>query len=348
MKGAVIALDTYRGREAAALIEDGRLSDLLIASARPRPGTIWRARVGRPVKGQGGVFLDTPEGPAFLRQTRGQTGGLAPGRPLLVQLTGHAEPGKALPVTAKLMFKSRHAIVTPGAPGINLSRRIRDADTRGRLLEIAHAALGGGATGLILRSAAEAADEDEIAADIRAMAALAARVLADADGAPEKLHEGCGPHALAWRDWAGPASLARGPGAFAAHGVAEAIDALARPESPLPGGGSLIVEPTRALVAVDVNTGADTSPAAGIKANLAAARELPRQLRLRGLGGQITLDLAPLPKRDRRAFEAALGAALRRDAVETVLAGWTPLGHFELQRKRERVPLWEVLAEARP
>ncbi|PJE33926.1 ribonuclease G, partial [Pseudooceanicola lipolyticus] len=42
-------------------------------------------------------------------------------------------------------------------------------------------------------------------------------------------------------------------------------------------------------------------------------------------------------------FEAALRAALRGDSEETVLAGWTPLGHFELQRKRGRVPLAEVI-----
>ena len=105
----------------------------------------------------------------------------------------------------------------------------------------------------------------------------------------------------------------------------------------------MYVEPTRALVAVDVNTGGDTSPAAGLKANLAAARELPRQLRLRGLGGQITLDLAPMAKKDRRGFETALRAAFRKDGVETALVGWTPLGHYELQRKRDRVALSEVL-----
>jgi Ribonuclease G/E len=94
---------------------------------------------------------------------------------------------------------------------------------------------------------------------------------------------------------------------------------------------------------VDVNTGPDTSPAAGLKANIALARELPRQLRLRGLGGQVVLDLAPMPKKDRRVFEDALRAAFRRDDIETVLAGWTPLGHYELQRKRARVPLTDVI-----
>jgi len=80
-----------------------------------------------------------------------------------------------------------------------------------------------------------------------------------------------------------------------------------------------------------------------LKANIALARLLPRQLRVRGLGGQITLDLAPMPKKDRRQFEQILKAAFRADPVETSLAGWTPLGHYELQRKRERRPLQEVL-----
>lgn len=344
MKGTVIALDEVNGREAAALIEGGRVTDLLIDGDQPRPGTIYRARADRPVKGQGGMFLQTPDGPCFLRQVKG----LAPGAPILVQVTGHAEPGKAVPVTAKLLFKSRYAIVTPGAPGLNISRQIRDDDLRDRLLEIAHeemdgAEMGGAVMGLILRSSCAEADADEIAGDIRDMAGLAQAVMADAEGAPEKLTEGDGPHALAWRDWAMPASVAAEPGAFEAHGVLDALEVLRGPHVPLPGGGSMVIEPTRALVAVDINTGGDTSPAAGLKANLAAARDLPRQLRLRGLGGQITLDLAPMGKKDRRDFETALRAAFRRDATETALAGWTPLGHFELQRKRDRVPLSEVL-----
>ena len=81
-----------------------------------------------------------------------------------------------------------------------------------------------------------------------------------------------------------------------------------------------------------------------VAANLAAARDLPRALRLRGLGGQITMDLAPMPKKERRVFEDTLRAAFRADAIETTLAGWTPLGHYELQRQRQRQPLWEILS----
>ena len=338
MKGRTIVLDHLGDAEAAALIVDGRLEDLLVDGDAPRPGTVYRAIADRPVKGQGGMFLKTPDGMAFLRQVKG----LAPGQALLVQVGGYAEPGKAIPVTQKLLFKSRYAIVTPDAPGLNISRSIKDEAERDRLLEIAHDAAGEVTFGLILRSSCDGADAGDIAEDVEAMLALAEAVLNDTASDMETLAEGDGPHVLAWRDWTAPGEVVTEPGGFEDHSVLDEIDAALSAEVPLGGGASLFVEPTRALVAVDVNTGNDASLAAGLKANLACARALPRALRLRGLGGQITLDLAPMPKKDRRAFESALRQALRADDIETTLVGWTPLGHFELQRKRARQPLSEV------
>lgn len=339
MKGRTIILDHIDGREAAALMVDGKLDDFLIDGDAPVPGTVYRARADRPVKGQGGMFLTTPDGPAFLRQVKG----MAPGQQLLVQVTGYGDPGKAIPVTQKLLFKSRYAIVTPEAPGLNVSRSIRDEDERDRLLEIAHEAMGDSGYGLILRSACDGADPDEVAEDIAAMATLADQVLNDHGTEVETLAEGDSPHIRAWRDWVEPAEVERAPGGFETHGVLDALEDARGIRQPLSGGAFLFIEPTRALVAVDVNTGADTSLAAGIKANMATARALPRALRVRGLGGQIVLDLAPMPKKDRRPFESALRAAFRADSEETVLVGWTNLGHFELQRKRGRIPLREAL-----
>ncbi|KUF10393.1 ribonuclease E/G [Pseudoponticoccus marisrubri] len=342
MKGRQIALDRWQGQEAAALLVDGRLEDLLVDADLPRLGSIYRATADRPMKGQGGLFLSTPDGPVFLRQVKG----IKPGERLLVQVTGHAEPGKAVPVTQRLLFKSRYAIVTPGAPGLNVSRQIRDEAARDALLELAHEAqaempLPEGA-GLILRSSCFEADPSEVAEDILAMTGLARQVLADSEGAPELLVEGDGPHALAWREWVAPAALDAEPGSFERHGVTEALEALSSPRVPLPGSASMMVEVTSALVAVDVNTGGDTSPAAGLKANIAALRDLPRQLRLRGLGGQIVIDPAPCPKKDRRQLEQVLKAELKRDPVETIFAGWTTLGLIELQRKRDRVALTDI------
>ena len=104
----------------------------------------------------------------------------------------------------------------------------------------------------------------------------------------------------------------------------------------------MYVEPTRALTAIDVNTGSDASPGAGVKANAAAARAIPRALRILGLGGQVVVDFAPMPKSNRRQIEQTLRAAFKNDPIETSLVGWTTLGNFELQRKRERFPVFEA------
>ena len=138
--------------------------------------------------------------------------------------------------------------------------------------------------------------------------------------------------------------IERMPDPLDQFGVWDEIERMRRPRVELPSGGWMAVEATRAMVTVDVNTGPEFSPGAAITANVEAARELPRQLRLRGLGGQVAIDWAPLKKPERRRVEDTLKSSFRRDPVETTLAGWTPLGHFELQRKRERRPIADLLA----
>lgn len=343
MKGRVVVFDEINGQQAAALIEDGVLVELAIDPAFdvPMPGAIYRAVADRPMKGQGGIFVKLPHGSGFLRQISG----IAPGQRLLVQVSGPAEDGKATPVAARLLFKSRFAIVTPDAPGLNISRRIRDEDLRAGLQAIAVAQMQGAAEtlGLILRSACWDAEPDAVAEDIAAMRGLAEAVLADLDGGPELLVDGAGAHEAAFRDWLDPApdALETDENAFENNGVLDLIDALRSPRVDL-GEGHMMVEPTRAVVAVDVNTGADTSPAAALKVNIAAARDLPRQLRLRGLGGQVVVDFAPMPKRERAILDQVMRAAFKTEG-EVNLAGWTTLGLYELTRKRDRLPLSEVL-----
>ena len=351
MKGRVVAFGQVAGQGAAALIVDGRLEDLLLdppEAAGPGPGAILRAVADRPMKGQGGIFVRLPEGNGFLRQGAG----VSAGKPLLVQVTGPAEPGKAVPVSTRLLFRSRYVILTPGAPGLNIARGIKDEDARARLGALAAAGMAGAAEdlGLILRSACAVAEDDEIAEDLAETRALAEAVCADLAGPPELLVDAPDAALAAWRDWAEPApdEIRDDARAFADLGLDEAIEALLSPAVALTGGGRMFIEPTRALIAVDVNTGADGSPAAALKANIAAARELPRQLRLRGLGGQVVVDFAPMPKRDRATMDQVLRAAFRHEAAETTLAGWTPLGNYELQRKRDRWPLAAQLAAETP
>lgn len=343
MKGRRILIEPLPvGGHAAALVVDGRLEDLLIdpdpSDAAPRPEAIFRARVGRPMKGLGGVMVELGDGrTGFLRTKRSP----APGRPLLVQVGGWAEPGKAPPVSDRLRLKGRAAVLTPGAPGLNVSRQIRDEHMRQALLDLAAAAMQGAGDdlGLILRTRAGVTRSEAILEEVAALRADWSRIaMAAAGGAPACLRDGPGAAEEARREWEEPGTdCLEAPGALADSGVWEEVAVLATGREPL-GAGFIIVEPTRALVAVDVNTGGDLSPAAALKANLAAARALPRHLRLRGLGGQVVIDFAPLARRERPRVEAALGAALRSDGIDTALAGWTPLGHLELVRRRIRRP----------
>ena len=341
MKGTTIVLDHINGREAAARMVSGKLDDLLIdAPNRPRIGSIHLVKADRQMKGQGGIFVSHQDR-FFLRQAKS----VKPGEILMVQVVSHAEDGKAPPVATKVVFKSRYVIVTPDAPGINIARSIRDDDERDRLLVIARELLGDLGYGIILRSSCVGADEDAIADDLEDMIGQAQAVLAQAaEGTPGVLSTGDGPHVLAWRDWDDADDVVTSAGSFEDLGVLDQIDALEDPKAVM-GAATTYIEPTRALVAVDVNTGGDTSLAAGLKANLSVARGLPRQLRLRGLGGQIVVDFAPMTKNDRKQVQTAMVASLKTDGVETSCVGWTPLGLFELQRKRERLPLSETLGD---
>ena len=131
MKGAQILHGEIAGYEVAALLVDGALRDLFVDSPHPRPGAIYRAKAIRPVKGMGGMFFETSEGSAFLRGAKG----ISTGDFHLVQVSGYAEPGKAIPVTTKLSFKGRYSIVIPDGGGIQISRLIKDEERRVALRE---------------------------------------------------------------------------------------------------------------------------------------------------------------------------------------------------------------------
>lgn len=388
------------GLEIAALVENGRVIDWLWSSvgAGTRPETLCKAKIGRPASGAGALFVDLGSvGQGYLRDRRG----IQPGAMLLVEATGIPEAGKAIPVSPRVLYRQRYTIHTPGNPGINVSRAIRDEEERARLAGIVttHIAelenwLGRiGANrepteaervrrmieahqdgGTILRSAAQGEPPERITADLDL--GVAARLKAEDQLADPAVPLGviagpALPHEYALREWGERidriAVASRSFGSLETderqrfspfqaridrmqedpldhHGIWEAIEQMRGPEVRLPTGGWMAIEPTRAMVTVDVNTGGEFSPAAGLTANIEAARELPRQLRLRGLGGQIIIDFAPLRKADCRRIEEVLKSAFRRDAVETTLACWTPLGNFELHRRRERPAITELLA----
>jgi len=347
MKGHLVAIDQLNGVGAAARLIDGKLTDLIFdpdATERPAPGAIYRAKTLRAMKGQGGITVDLGDGQrGYLRGAKG----IKEGETLLVQVGTYTEAGKAVPVQTKLVFKNRNAIATPDNPGINIARSIKDEEEIVRLKEIAHGVIGEAKAhlGVILRSVSTIASDDDLEADLVTLVELALAVSGDLSGEPELLLDAASAADRAWFEWTDPMpeEVVEEDGCFDHLGILDQIDAALGPRVDLPNGAFMMIEPTTALIAIDVNTGSDMSLAAGLKANINAARDLPRALRVKGLGGQVTIDFAPYPKKDRRLIEQALRAAFKACPVDTTLVGWTPLGHFELQRKRERLPLSEVL-----
>ena len=339
MKGKQVVLGHLGDAKVAALLVDGKLEDVLVEDLSRLPlGTILRAVVDRPVKGIGGVMLRIPNGTGFLKKAKG----LAPGQTITVQTSGFAEAGKADPVNQRVIFKSRYAIVTPDQPGLNVSRKIRSDDLRDNLTMLAKSEMEGSNMGLIIRSSAALADMEDVVEDIQAMRASAEAISAEVGFEPEVLLEGDDPHVQAWREWSDVTNILTGSEDLEASGALDQIEAAQGSWVPL-GVGGMFVEQTRAMTTVDINTGADLSPAAALKVNLAAVQDLPRQLRLRGYSGQVAIDFAPMTKRDRKPIEVALRAALRTCPIATEFVGWTPLGHGELKRKRERAVLKDLL-----
>jgi len=123
------------------------------------------------------------------------------------------------------------------------------------------------------------------------------------------------------------------------------IAALAEPEVALPGGGRLLIHPTPALVAIDIDAGAAAAgrdSVAHARVNETALVEAARQVALRELAGAILIDLAGLTARQRAALAPAVVAAFAADR-RTEALGFGPLGLAELRRRREAAPLHEVL-----
>jgi ribonuclease E len=113
---------------------------------------------------------------------------------------------------------------------------------------------------------------------------------------------------------------------------------------PLRQGGSIVIDPTEALVAIDVNSGnfraEDSAEETAYQMNIAAAREIARQLRLRDLGGVIVNDFIDMRKeRHRRGVERALRDAVKRDRARTKILRTSPFGLIEMTRQRIRPSL---------
>ena len=113
---------------------------------------------------------------------------------------------------------------------------------------------------------------------------------------------------------------------------------------PLKDGGSIVIDQTEALVAIDVNSGNfrkdDNADETAFQLNMSAAKEIARQLRLRDLGGVIVNDFIDMRReRHRRGVERALHDAMKRDRARTKVLRTSPFGLIEMTRQRIRTSL---------
>ena len=131
---------------------------------------------------------------------------------------------------------------------------------------------------------------------------------------------------------------------FHRYELDEEITRINERQVPLKGGGSIVIDQTEALVAIDVNSGSfrtdDSAEETAFKLNQLAAREIARQLRLRDLGGVVVNDFIDMRKdKHRRGVERALRESVRRDRARTKILRTSPFGLIEMTRQRIRPSL---------
>ena len=128
---------------------------------------------------------------------------------------------------------------------------------------------------------------------------------------------------------------------FCKYNLDEEIAKIHRRRVPLKSGGSIVIDQTEALVAIDVNSGSfraeDSAEETAYQMNMLAAKEIARQIRLRDLGGVIVNDFIDMRKeKHRRGVERALRDAMKRDRARTKILRTSPFGLIEMTRQRIR------------
>ncbi|MGE5537350.1 MAG: Rne/Rng family ribonuclease [Gemmatimonas sp.] len=340
-------------------------------------GNVYLGRITRVVAGMGAAFVEIGASKAGFLPVPADPAARAAlheGARAIVQVTREPERGKGAQLSASVRLPGHFLVYMPTGDGIHVSRRIGEETDAGRI-KAALEALSLPGEGWIARTNAPDGTPAQFAHEAGALRARWNDIgqRAAATTPPSLLYSEASPIAGILRDKASAAVrriVVDDADAFAA---AEAFLSSYRPELssalsrhtgpiplfemegievefervwdrrvPLPSGGSLVIERTEALWAIDVNTGrhiGGSSAEATIRAtNLEAAVEAARQIRLRDLGGLIVVDFVHMDE-DATGREQVLNAfrdALAEDPTPVRLTGFSDLGLIELSRRRGR------------
>jgi ribonuclease G len=353
-------------------------------------GHLYKGRILRILPGMQAAFVDIGQDrAAFVHLQDLSPRGLSKHRPsagdeAIFQVLKPARGTKGARVTTKVSLAGRHLVFVPGSGHIGVSRRVENDDERDRLLRIVRA-FAKPEDGYVVRTSAKGASQEDLERDSAELTKLwqSTQAAAKARAKPGVIQDELPFHLRMVRDLlvaplsevrvddadiasalqgyletiglAASATVRKLPSnsLFESIGLAQTLEDLLEKEVKLPSGGSIVIESTEALTAIDVNTGSfvgHSSPTETLlKANIEAATEVARQIRLRNLAGVIVIDfvgLANMP--EAAAITRALTQGLEKDRAKVRMTEMNSLGLVCLSRQRNRPPLLDIVSQACP
>jgi ribonuclease G len=313
---------------------------------------------------------------------------LKAGQEIIVQVVKDPLPSKGARISTHVTLPGRYLVLLPTVKHFGVSRRIEDDAERERLLGLLHqlpVSIGGNG-GLIVRTVGEGKGIEEFESDLLYLSKLWEKVRQRAGkvSAPTLLHQDLdlalrvvrdllrSDYSVLWVDGeetyerivefldqvqpglVGKVKLFRQEATlFEQFGIEEQIEAALKSKVWLKSGGYIVINPTEALVAIDVNTGRFVGQSnledTVLQTNLEAVQEIVRQIRLRDLGGIIVIDLIDMIEQEHREqVFSALEGELRKDRAKTKVLNISEFGLVEVTRKRSRANLERLLTQPCP
>jgi ribonuclease G len=308
---------------------------------------------------------------------------LKPGQEILVQIAKEPIAKKGARITSHIALPGRFLVFMPTVTHVGVSRKIASDEERLRLKRILISERGDASGGFIVRTAAEGASEEELRTDLRFLLNSWADIKkrSDASKSPALIFHDTGLIERILRDqvsenfssiWVDSQDdyervvkflnrfspnlvrrvklYTKEAPLFEHFGIQEEISKALRSKVWLKSGGSIVINQTEALVAIDINTGKYVGKSARLedtilKTNLDAVPEIVRQIRLRDLGGIIVIDFIDMDERKNRfKVMAALEEALKNDRAPTKVLQFNDFGLVAITRKRVKQSLERTLS----
>ncbi|MEX1046921.1 MAG: Rne/Rng family ribonuclease [Actinomycetota bacterium] len=400
VRDKLMVITEHGDRDQLAVLEDRDLVQHYITrtGTRSMVGNIYKARVQNVLPGMEAAFLDIGRGRNAVlyagevnydedveadAQRIEQV--LKSGQSVLVQVTKDPMGGKGARLTAQISIPGRYLVLVPNSQMFGISRRLPDNERR--RLRTAVKEVRPEKHGVIVRTAADGASKDDLAADVERLVKewdeiekkskkakapaqvyeepeLTVRVVRDLFNAEEFKElvtdsSGIYERVVAYLQNVAPdlvdkVKLHEGSlPVFEEYHVIEQIHKALDRKVWLPSGGYIVIERTEALTVIDVNTGKHVGKhnleETVVKTNIEAAQEVAKQLRLRDIGGMIIVDFIDmLLETNKKQIVDTMREALAQDKTRSQVFDISPLGLLEITRKRVSAGLLESFSETCP